>query len=240
MAYSCFWPHCFGLVGYTGVHLYAGDLGNILIALVIGAPAVFYPLLFCPSPKRVVNTYWFKFLVWMAIFVFIATYFFTEVFFDVLGMKYNFPHLQWTFDSVLLGSGKQTVPLMMYVYGWFFFITYHTLAVIFMRVLRPWLGDVLTTIFSAWFFSWAEIRFSTMDSIKDQFEYKDMDFALSYGAWIYACYFIASFPMVARLDEDTQRWTFWYTVQNAFAAGSISFVLLDLVCSYVITERRSF
>src|SRR5437899_8090148 len=34
--------------------------------------------------------------------------------FDVMGMVYNYPHLHWTFDSALLGSGKQVVPIIMY------------------------------------------------------------------------------------------------------------------------------
>ena len=31
-------------------------------------------------------------------------------------MNYNFPHLRWNLDAVLLGSGRQRVPLMMYIH----------------------------------------------------------------------------------------------------------------------------
>eukprot|EP01046_Picozoa_sp_COSAG06_P005575 COSAG06_NODE_250_length_19080_cov_6.483029_15_plen_76_part_00 len=44
-----------------------------------------------------------------------------------------------------------------------------------------------------------------MDAIKEQFSYDDMDWALSKGAMCYACYFIASFPMVYWLDEPSVR-----------------------------------
>ena len=44
---------------------------------------------------------------------------------------------------------------------------------------------------------------SAMDAIKEQFSYDDMDWALSKGAMCYACYFIASFPMVYWLDEPS-------------------------------------
>jgi len=114
----------------------------------------------------------------MLIFAFVASYFFTEYFFDVLGMKYQFPHLRWNLDSVLVGSGAQRVPLMMYLHGTYFFITYHTCSVIVMRMARtsPWarrlpfhLGDALATFAAALFFAAGEIFFTTLDAIKDQF-----------------------------------------------------------------------
>ena len=37
-------------------------------------------------------------------------------------MNYNFPHLQWNLDAVLLGSGRQRVPLMMYIHAHYFFV----------------------------------------------------------------------------------------------------------------------
>lgn len=47
--------------------------------------------------------YWAKFNLWIAVFTFVASYFWTEYFFDVLRMNYNFPHLTWNLDAVLLG-----------------------------------------------------------------------------------------------------------------------------------------
>ena len=81
-----------------------GDVGNLAVTCAIAAPDILGPMFFAPtSSAPFYERYWFKFNVWIAIFTFIASYFFTEYFFDVLGMVYNFQHLKWTFDSELLG-----------------------------------------------------------------------------------------------------------------------------------------
>jgi len=46
-------------------------------------------------------------------------------------------------------------------------------------------------------------------------------------------YFIVSFPMVYRLDEDAEaRWTVGRTAIEALAAGMLVFTLLDLVTRF--------
>jgi cycloeucalenol cycloisomerase len=248
LKYSLLWPALFGAWAASGWHLLVGDAGNLLVTCAIFAPAAVWPMLFCPTPRPFYQCYWFKFLVWISIYAFVASYFWTEYFFDVLGMKYNFPHLHWNLDSVLLGQGKQVVPVMMYVHGTYFFVTYHTCSVIAMRVARtsPWasrlpfrLGDVISTLAAAWFFAVGEIYFTTLDAIKDQFAYADMQWALTWGAAVYACYFVASFPMVQWLDEtEGKLWHMRRVVENALAAGMIGFILLDLVCKYVIVDWK--
>ena len=116
LKYSLVWPVLFGLWASSGLHLRVGDGGNLIATCVIAAPNVVIPYWYCPSKHLpVYDTFWFKYLLWIFIYAFVATYFWTEYFFDVLGMKYEFPHLSWNFDSILVGSGKQRVPLMMLV-----------------------------------------------------------------------------------------------------------------------------
>jgi len=192
------------------------------------------------------EAYWFRFQLWIAIFSFVASYFFSEAFFDVLGMKYNFPHLKWNLDSVLMGEGKQTVPLMMYVFGFVFFVTYFSVSIVVMRTARESLAEAVSgvmsrdawagvaTVLSALFFAWAEIRFTTLESINDQFAYADMDWALSWGAAAYACYFIPTFPIVQYLDEDPDepRWSMRRVLESALAGSMLAFILLDVVCQF--------
>ena len=113
--YSAVWPLLFGAWTQSGVHLQFGDVGNLAVTLTIASPNVLVPWAFAPplygddTGKTLVHwseRYWFKFNVWIAVFVFVASYFWTEYFFDVLRMTYNFPHLEWNLDSVLLGSGQ--------------------------------------------------------------------------------------------------------------------------------------
>mmetsp|Transcript_11560 Transcript_11560/g.13279 ORF Transcript_11560/g.13279 Transcript_11560/m.13279 type:complete len:294 (+) Transcript_11560:53-934(+) len=242
LAYSPVWPLLFGGWCLSGWYLKVGDLGNLLVTCLIASPNVLVPLFFCPTKGHVSTLYWFKFEVWIAIFTFVASYFFTDYFFDVLGMIYNFPHLKWNLSAILVGTSNQVVPIMMYVHAWYFFITYHTCSVIFIRAIRTSvlgripLMNILSVIFTAWLFSVGEIYGTTLEAIKEQFHYVDMDWALSHGALAYSCYFISSFPMVYNLDEDRlAKWTFRRTVENSFAASMISFILLDIVCQFVIT-----
>ena len=78
-----------------------------------------------------------------------------------------------------------------------------------------------------------------MESIKDQFEYADMNWALTWGAGIYACYFVVSFPMVKDLDETSQDiWSLEKTIENSLAATGLGFVVLDLFCQFVVPRDK--
>jgi len=62
-----------------------------------------------------------------------------------------------------------------------------------------------------------------------------MDWALSWGALAYSCYFIASFPMVQWMDESPgQPWTLRKVAENALAASMLAFIMLDMACQFII------
>ena len=64
--------------------------------------------------------------------------------------------------------------------------------------------------------------------IKDVFYYQDRMLMIKYGSMAYGLFFIVSFPMVSRLDEDPEdNWKVGRTVINAFAATAIVLYLLD-------------
>jgi cycloeucalenol cycloisomerase len=150
-------------------------------------------------------------------------------------MVYHYPQLSWRLDSALLGSGRQTVPLMMYLHAWYFFASYHTGSVIVMRRVRTSrlgssrLASALAVVVTAWFFAWAEVFFTTGPSLAHQFRYADGAWMLRWETWFYACYFLVSFPMVYRLDENPgDDWPLSRVVIEALAAGMLVFFLLDL------------
>ena len=246
LLYSPVWMTAFGVYQRTRIGDRLGDLGNLLVTLAIFAPVWVVPaMLHRPTTQPWYETYWFKFNVWILVYSAIGSYFLSEYFFDVLGMVYHYPHLHWTFDSALLGSGRQVVPVIMYLHAHYFFLTYHTTAIVVMRRVRtsrlnvhPAVG-VLVVAAAAWFWARAEIALTTAPSIADQFRYEDLSWALRWGALIYACYFIVSFPMVSRLDEDPgEVWTVRRTIIEALAAGMLTFILLDLVTAWVGAPYR--
>ena len=71
------------------------------------------------------DSYFLKANIYLFIFGFWGNYAGSEYFFDLLGMVYNFPNATTTLDTALIGSGKQPVPLIMYMYTHAYFMTYH-------------------------------------------------------------------------------------------------------------------
>jgi cycloeucalenol cycloisomerase len=238
LAYSPVWILVFGVVQRSGFGERLGNVGNLLLAVALSAPLVGVPLLVRDESslgRPWHRTYWFKFAVWVFVFAAIGSYFFSEYFFDVLGMVYHFPQLTWSLDSTLLGSGKQTVPIVMYLHAWYFFATYHTCSVIAIRRVRTSrlggsvVASAIAIAATAWLFAWAEVFFTTGESIARQFRYEDIAWMLRWGTWFYACFFIVSFPMVYRLDENPDDdWPLSRVVLEALATGMVVFFLLDL------------
>lgn len=225
LLYTPFWIAGMAALMKSGAGARWGDLALNAATLGLLAPALLVPALL----RRERRPYWLKFNLWIAIFSGIGSYFGSEYFFDVLGMRYDYPHLRWTLDSALLGSGRQSVPLIMYWSAHYYFLSYHTLAVIALRripaALRP-----LAVLPLGYSFAWTETFFMTDSSIAGQFGYQDLARMLRYGSLVYACYFVVSFPMVYRLDEGPgDDWGYGRTALDALAAGMLVLLLLDVV-----------
>jgi cycloeucalenol cycloisomerase len=215
-----------------------GTFWHISQNILMLAPLYIIPLLIRDETnlgRKWYQTYWFKANLWIYIFAFVATYFFTEYFFDVLGMIYYFPQVTLYFDSALLGGGEQKVPLGMYFNGAAFFVVYHNLAVICLRRIKTSRINVgkifwfVTVILTAVFFAWAETRLVATDENAPYFAYEDLAWMLKYGSLFYACYFVVSFPMFYRLDESPEdNWPLSKVCIDALAASMLVFFLLDL------------
>ncbi len=192
------------------------------------------------------QSYWFKFNVYMTVYIFFTTYFHTEYFFDVFGMRYRFPQVTLYFDSALLGPSEQTalaqfkkVPPGMYFNAIAFFVVYHTVSVICMRRVRTltmtaqrWLRGlfwVATVAVAAYFFAWAETFFYITGDAAANVWYVDVPRMLRLGSFGYALYFIVSFPNVYRLDEDAsgERWTVSRAVIEASFVSMVVLLFLD-------------
>jgi cycloeucalenol cycloisomerase len=219
----------------------AGNTWHVAQNILMLAPLYIVPLLIrneTAMGRKWYETYWFKFNLWIYVFAFFATYFFTEYFFDILGMVYYFPQVSWYWDSHLLGSGEQQVPLGMYFNAAAFFVVYHTVAFVLMRRILtsrinvgPWVSVVVIAT-AAWFFAWAETRLVATDANKPYFYYRDLAWMLSYGSGFYACYFLVSFPFAYRIDEsETENWPLPKVLIESLAASMLAFFLLDTVSS---------
>lgn len=243
LLYTPVWIAGMGALMLTGAGARWGDLALNAAMLALWAPLLLIPALLGDGTGRPWRrTYWLKLNLWIGIFAFVGSYFGSEYFFDVLGMVYRYPQLHWRLDSTLLGSGQQTVPLIMYWSAHFYFVTYHTGAVVLLRRLRtsrlfvsPLLWPVAILVL-AYGFAWAETWAMTGGSIAEQFTYRDLPRMLRWGSLVYACYFVVSFPMIYRLDEARDGdWSLGRTALEALAAGMLVLFLLDLVSARIGT-----
>lgn len=202
---------------------------------------------------RWADSYWLKLNVYMAVYVFFATYFHTEYFFAVLGLRYRFPGVSpaFHFDSFLLGPPEATamasfekVPVGMYFNSVAFFICYHTASVVCMR--RVWgataglspavrrLAWVVIVAATALFFAWAETYLYVTSAAVANVWYVDVGRMLRIGSFYYALYFVVSFPNVYRLDEDPSqpRWSLSRCVVEASFVSMVVLLLLDLAAAW--------
>jgi cycloeucalenol cycloisomerase len=188
----------------------------------------------------------------MAVWIFYATYFHTEYFFEVLGLRYRFPSVGLHFDSALVGPDEATaaqewkkVPPGMYLNAIAFFVVYHTLAVVCMRRVRAatlaWPGGaqriawVVIVLVTALFFAWAETRLYITEEAMGNVWYVDLPRMLRWGSVFYAMYFVVSFPNVYRLDERPGEapWTISRTIIEASFVAILSMTLLDLWAGFL-------
>lgn len=144
LLYTPVWIAAVALVMATGALLRWGDLGFLAFSVAVSAPLVIIP---AACHRRVPalaatpwhRSYWFKFNLWIFLFVWIGTYFLTHYFFDVLGMRYAFP-TRYTLDAALVGKGDGSVPIFMYPLTQAYFVSYHAGMLVVLRRLHRALG----------------------------------------------------------------------------------------------------
>lgn len=192
------------------------------------------------------GSYWFKANLFMFWWVFLATYFHTEYFFEMLGLRYRFPEVSLYFDSALVGPAEgsalaeyKKVPLGMYLNSVAFFLVYHNSAVIFMRRIRTMtshLSGIAASLawcaivaFTAIFWAWAETYMYITDDAAANVWYENLDQMLLFGSLFYSLYFLVSFPIYYRLDDTEDRWSLSRVLIEASALGMLSMLLIDMV-----------
>jgi cycloeucalenol cycloisomerase len=226
----------------------AGDLWHIVQDLLMWLPYCVLLPWFLRRKSGVVwyHDYWFKFQIWVGVFVFFATYFHTEAFFKVLGMRYNFPNVTLYFDSWLAGPDQATalqnhekIPLGIYLNTMAFFTIYHNAACVVMRRVKSmtisfspamkWVSWVVIVAAASYFFAYAETFFYIQPAVANTVYYLDKARMLAIGTYCYMLYFIVSFPNVYRLDEPPgEKWSLSRCAIEASFVSMLTLLLIDL------------
>lgn len=252
LLYTPVWIAAVGLVMASGALLAWGDLGFLAFAIAVSAPLIVIPALCHRRVPALAATpwhrsYWFKFNLWIFLFVWIGTYFLTHYFFDVLGMRYAFP-TRYTLDAALVGRGSGSVPVFMYPLTQAYFVSYHVGMLVVLRRLHRALGLpnlpegtarwprllllAFATLALAYAVSFGETLFMASDLIADLFWYADKPRMLRWGSLFYACYFLVSLPLLYPMDEPTRgppapSYTPGRAALEALAAGMLVMMILD-------------
>lgn len=242
LIYSPVWMALMALMVLTGWGQEWGDKALLAHGLVTALPALIVPMLLASryTDQPWYDSYWFKANLYLFMFSFFGNYFGSEYFFDVLGMVYVYPNATTTLDAALVGSGDQTVPVIMYLYTHVYFMTYHATANIVLRKLKSlplpgmWLLFPVFVFVIGYAWAWMETKAMANPLMASSFYYEDMERMLAYGSAIYATYFIASFPIYYFLDETRERrWSLLQTAAGALSASMLTFYMLDFAAHWV-------
>lgn len=242
LLYSPVWMASMAVMMFTGWAESFGDAGLLAHAALTALPVLMIPMVLAARYTDVPwqDSYWLKANLYLFVFGFFGNYFGSEYFFDLLGMVYHYPNATTTLDAALVGSGEQTVPLIMYFYTHVYFMTYHATANIALRRLKSSGLPGMVVVFPICIFvvgyvwAWLETKAMANPMMADSFYYRDMARMLAYGSAIYATYFIASFPIYYYLDENRdKRWNLLVVTAAAFSASMLTFYLLDFTTHWL-------
>ena len=251
LLYSPVWIALVAWALLSGAVLTWDDPAYLGFGVLVGAPPVVVPALLhrrVPALRATPwhQSYWFKFNLWIFLFVFVGTYFLTHYFFDVLGMRYAFP-THYSGGAALVGRTRAEIPLFMYPLTQAYFVTYHVALLVALRRVRGLLGVperapsnmsnktlswarrlavAVVMVALAYAVAFAETFFMASDAIAAYFSYADKPRMLTYGSLFYACYFLVSLPLLARLGARTSP---GQAALSSLAAGMLVFFILDLL-----------
>ena len=190
------------------------------------------PLLFpslCDDPSLpVTSRYTTKCAVWIGVLSWVGNYFWTHYFYTVLGATYTFP-----------AHRLNDVPFCLFLITQSYFVSYHTFSNFILRRLRrttdgSYVVAAVAICVMAYFVAFMETL--TISSFP-YYTHVNKDTMYKVGSVFYAIYFIVSFPMFLRVDEDNEGkgacWSLWQTLMEALASCMVVTQLLDFWRLYV-------
>lgn len=222
------WLFYFSMVVITEVYKGWTDLGLMLCGLTVSVPLIFIPIFFPFQHEASLpwyERYSVKANLYIGIVNFVGNYFWTHYFYVCLGASYSFP------ATIMLNR----VPFFLYLITQSYFSLYYITAnLLLRRVKRACAGQernvtlaaiALTTILLSWFFAFMETW--TIESVP-YYSFISRDAMYKIGLTFYAIYFIPTFPMFLRVDEEEgENWSLWRVAVDALAGCMIVFILCD-------------
>lgn len=227
VTYAGVWICSFGLVVALQLWKWFNEWHYLFLCVGLAAPYLLQPIFFPFAAEKCLPLccrYSFKANIWLAIFSFIGNYWYTHYFYSVLEAKYNMP-----------AHRLNDVPIALYFATHFYFSFYHTMSNMLLRKIETrYSPGVIRTLFLwstiiAFSYFTAFMETLTISNYED-YSFADRDMAYKLGSFFYGLYFIVSYPVFFRLDEESANsrpHTLYQTVFEAFGASMIVLCLLD-------------
>jgi cycloeucalenol cycloisomerase len=226
LLYSPFWILYFAFLISTNYYENASRLEWTMYGVIMVVPLFAYPLLFPGKADigiPITERYWFKANLWIAIFNFVGNYFWTHYFYNLLGAAY-------TMDTYRINN----VPYLMFLATQAYFTMYHSLTNILLRLIyTTWdKPSILRSIFVALFILFFAIFTAFMETFSIQYfpyyTHKNKFLMYTIGSVFYSIYFIVSFPMFYRLDENPKElWPLSRVVIDSLGSAMLVTIILD-------------
>ena len=231
LAYTPFWMAVMFLVVKMQWYEHFSATDYLVFAVSLALPCWGLPFALATEEEMrlpFLQRYSIKANVWVGILSYLGNHFFTHYFYTILGVRYTGP--------VAEGIQINGVPLAMYFLTHVYFLSYHTLVSSLLRIvlgifarapvmLRYLAGSVFVVslaVLTAFGETWTISGFP-------HYTYPDLHTMLTYGSVFYAIFFIVSFPLFFRLDQDHRRlWPLSQVIFEAFAAMMIIMLLADI------------
>lgn len=225
--YSVVWVSCFAIIVASGVYESFGGAQYLLVCGGLALPLLAQPFV-APWLTGEVNIPLterrsFQANLWIAIFGFIANYFYTHYFYRVLGAEYTMP-----------SSDLNGVPISMFFATHFYFTLYHTLANLVLRRI----STGFTPTFARSIFSGAVVcAMSYVTALTETitisgfpcWRFDNWESAVLIGSGYYALYFVVSYPAFYHLGSSAAVYSTKQVIIEALATGMAVLILLDAV-----------
>eukprot|EP00041_Stephanoeca_diplocostata_P020509 m.460823 g.460823 ORF g.460823 m.460823 type:complete len:290 (+) comp21599_c0_seq10:192-1061(+) len=225
--FSPVWILVVAAVVVTGHYETWTGTSYLICGIVLSVPCILLPASACrrvDTHQKFWERYYVRFTIWMAIVVFIASYFFTHYFYTLLGVRYTLPTDGWELNHV---------PISMYLMAYPYFCTYHTLAAYVLR--RS--GDNVTglpyaVVVVAIAYVTAVLEAVGMAAFP-HYTYPDAQAMFVKGSAFYSLLFVITYPMFHEFQTNyvksggARMWTIWETCQHALAACMLALLLME-------------
>ncbi|KAK3273965.1 Bifunctional protein GlmU [Cymbomonas tetramitiformis] len=227
LLYTPFWIFSVGIV--IGMKEYErwDEWGYMAYCVCCALPYVLYPLLFPFASDSGIpwyDRYITKANLWIAIFSFIGNYWYTHYFYHVLKADYTFP-----------AHRLNDVPICLYFMTHAYFMFYHILSNMTLRRVRTtFVADAGRLLFETALVIVMSYTTAFMESLTicgfPYYKFEDVHMAYTIGSAFYGIYFLVSFPMFLRVDEDANhKFTLFQTAVEALGSSMLVLCMLDFV-----------